>query len=82
MNIEQIKKDWEQHCEEFGCTPYIFGLEGIEINLSTTGFEGYMLNVSEDNRITIKPNGIIENPSTHYVYCAFYEKLMKGESDE
>lgn len=75
MNIEQIKKDWEQHCKDYGATPIT---QDIFRNITLT------IKECKQNEIIVRYDGIsflIEKHNYYKLFTTFYEKLMEA-SDE
>lgn len=95
MNIEQINKDWEAHCNEYGFKPYIY-LESMCTSSFTDSRSMTILKTSNNsnNAIKIIPDivSVIETNAiesffmqllsydkSYKLFTTFYEKLMEQE---
>lgn len=97
MNIEEYKKDWEQHCEEHGVKGYIFVndyrnyitfsllknhyKDSINMTLSFK-YLGIERDIKYENDFTFDSH-IYHPINIKYIaiMTSFYEKLMKGQED-
>lgn len=83
MNIEQIKKDWEQDCIRAGFEPYIEDFGGY-LNLTVTGYSCYISTPDEDpaelfigfykERYKTTRDKVED---LQKLFTSFYEKLIK-----
>ena len=87
MNIEQIKKDWEQHCKEYGVKAEISKMNACWDNIKgyyyTLRVESYFENElviyffnnkARKNTCTLH----IENLDNYKLFTTFYEKTNGG----
>jgi len=94
-NIEQIKKDWEQHCEEYGFKVIIQNIDNhlwkakrLHINESTDEQVKDEVTSYSMTSIAIDLNsnhiGYIDSLDSKYykLFTSFYEKLMQENDNE
>lgn len=77
MNIEQIKKDWEAHCNKNGKTSYTshgFFENKDDLLLKTKKENRSAILIIENELHSLK---IYDTEQEDKIFTTFYEKLMK-----
>lgn len=88
MNIEQIKKDWEKHCEEYGFQAVfeqyqeITNHNGIWFKIEKETFGSYNKSCIYINLTTKSLSLDTSNYKEIKLFITFYEKLMEQDNEQ
>lgn len=83
MNIEQMKKDWQEHCKEYGFEGFFisrntgFVLMSNNIENNTQVYSGNKIEYFKSNEAMYLHCKDTENLDNYKLFTIFYEKLME-----